>query len=69
VLQAPLHHDPTPGGPEAQIIYRRQYAQTLALIRTVHGAGAEPELLDRRRLRQECGLGLPAWAGAVVFIR
>jgi len=27
------------------------YAQTLALIRTVHGAGAEPELLDRRRLR------------------
>jgi squalene-associated FAD-dependent desaturase len=26
------------------------YAQTLALIRTVHGAGAEPELLDRRRL-------------------
>jgi len=29
------------------------YAQTLALIRTVHGAGAEPELLDRRRLRLE----------------
>src|SRR5450755_4302084 len=26
------------------------YAQTLALIRTVHGAGAEQELLDRRRL-------------------
>ena len=26
------------------------YAQTLALIRTVHGPGAEPELLDRRRL-------------------
>ena len=26
------------------------YAQTLALIRTVHGAGAEHELLDRRRL-------------------
>lgn len=30
-LQAPLHHDPTPGGPEAQMIYRRQYAETLAL--------------------------------------
>ena len=30
-LQVPLHHDPTPGGPEAQIIYRRQYAETLAL--------------------------------------
>ena len=29
------------------------YAQTLALIHTVHGAGAEPELLDRRRLRLE----------------
>jgi len=26
------------------------YAQTLALLRTVHGAGAEHELLDRRRL-------------------
>src|ERR1022692_3395881 len=26
------------------------YAQTLALIRTVHGAGAEHELLDRRPL-------------------
>jgi squalene-associated FAD-dependent desaturase len=26
------------------------YAQTLALIRTVHGAGAEHELLERRRL-------------------
>ncbi len=30
-LRAPLHHDPTPGGPEAQMIYRRQYAETLAL--------------------------------------
>ncbi|UFZ01731.1 hypothetical protein LQG66_20665 [Bradyrhizobium ontarionense] len=30
-LQAPLHHDPTPGGPEAQMVYRRQYAETLAL--------------------------------------
>jgi hypothetical protein len=30
-LRAPLHHDPTPGGPEAQAIYRRQYAETLAL--------------------------------------
>lgn len=30
-LQAPLHHDPTPGGPDAQTTYRRQYAETLAL--------------------------------------
>jgi hypothetical protein len=30
-LQTPLHHDPTPGGPEAQMTYRRQYAETLAL--------------------------------------
>jgi hypothetical protein len=30
-LQAALHHDPTPGGSEAQAIYRRQYAETLAL--------------------------------------
>jgi len=30
-LRAPLHHDPTPGGPKVQMIYRRQYAQTLAL--------------------------------------
>ena len=31
VLRKPLHHDPTPGGPEAHQLYRRQYAQTLAL--------------------------------------
>ncbi len=31
VLGTPLHHDPTPGGPEAQQRFRRQYAQTLAL--------------------------------------
>jgi len=36
-LQAPLHHDPTPGGPEAQMIYRRQYAETLALHERVFG--------------------------------
>jgi hypothetical protein len=30
-LRAQLHHDPTPGGPEAQMTYRRQYADTLAL--------------------------------------
>jgi hypothetical protein len=30
-LQAPLHHDPTPGGVEAQLLHRRQYAETLAL--------------------------------------
>jgi hypothetical protein len=31
VLRAPLHHDPTPGGREAQIRFRRQYAETMAL--------------------------------------
>lgn len=31
VLRQPLHHDPTPGGTEAQRLYRQQYAQTLAL--------------------------------------
>lgn len=31
VLRKPLHHDPTPGGPEAQRLYRMQYARTLAL--------------------------------------
>jgi hypothetical protein len=30
-LKGPLHHDPTPGGAEAQMNYRRQYAETLAL--------------------------------------
>jgi hypothetical protein len=37
-LRAPLHHDPTPGGPEAQKLYRRQYAQTLALHERAFGA-------------------------------
>lgn len=37
VLQSPLHHDPTPGGPEAQMTYRRQYAETLALHERVFG--------------------------------
>ena len=36
-LQAQLHHDPTPGGPEAQTIYRRQYAETLALHQRLFG--------------------------------
>jgi hypothetical protein len=43
-LQAPLHHDPTPGGPEAQMIYRRQYAETLALHERVFGPPS-PELM------------------------
>jgi squalene-associated FAD-dependent desaturase len=55
------------------------YAQTLALIRTVHGAGADHELLDRRRLcLNEPGVfrlstsGLPAplnLAVALLFAR
>ena len=55
------------------------YAQTLALIRTVHGAGAEHDLLDRRRLcLEEPGVfrlstpALPAplhLASAILFAR
>jgi hypothetical protein len=37
VLGKPLHHDPTPGGPEAQRCYRLQYAQTLALYEQFFG--------------------------------
>jgi len=37
VLGIPLHHDPTPGGPDAQAIYRRQYAETLALYEQAFG--------------------------------
>jgi hypothetical protein len=40
-LQAPLHHDPTPGGAEAQVIYRRQYAETLALHESFFGPPGE----------------------------
>ncbi len=40
-LQAPLHHDPTPGGPEAQMTYRAQYADTLALHEQFFGAPPE----------------------------
>jgi hypothetical protein len=49
-LRAPLHHDPTPGGPEAQIIYRRQYAETLALHERVFGPPS-PELWPATHLR------------------
>jgi hypothetical protein len=41
VLRTPLHHDPTPGGPEAQMRYRLQYAQTLALHERFFGAPDE----------------------------
>ena len=37
VLQTTLHHDPTPGGPEAQRRYHRQYAGTLALYERYFG--------------------------------
>ena len=37
VLRKTLHHDPTPGGPEAQQSYRRMYAQTLALHEAFFG--------------------------------
>ena len=40
-LQADLHHDPTPGGAEAQLIYRRQYAETLALHERFFGPPSE----------------------------
>ena len=37
VLQAPLHHDPTRGGPAEQRRFRGQYAATLALYEQVFG--------------------------------
>jgi hypothetical protein len=40
-LQAPLHHDPTPGGAVAQTTYRRQYAETLALHERFFGPPSE----------------------------
>jgi hypothetical protein len=43
VLKFPLHHDPTPGGPEAQRRYRQQYAETLALHERYFGA-PDPDL-------------------------
>ena len=36
-LGGALHHDPTPGGPEAQELYRRQYSETLALYERFFG--------------------------------
>ena len=36
-LQSRLHHDPTPGGLDAQANYRRHYAETLALHERVFG--------------------------------
>ncbi len=38
VLNTPLHHDPTEGGPEARQRFRRQYAETLALHERFFGA-------------------------------
>ena len=49
-LQAPLHHDPTPGGPEAQTIHRRLYAETLALHERVFGPPS-PDLWPATHLR------------------
>ena len=41
VLQAPLHHDPTPGGVAAQARFRAQYAETLALYEGFFGPPPE----------------------------
>ena len=41
VLQAPLHHDPTPGGKAAQACFRAQYAETLALYESCFGPPPE----------------------------
>ncbi|HYI46940.1 MAG TPA: hypothetical protein VEX35_00595 [Allosphingosinicella sp.] len=38
ILERPLHHDPTEGGPAEQGLYRGQYEATLARYRTVFGA-------------------------------
>jgi hypothetical protein len=49
-LRAPLHHDPTPGGAEAQMTYRAQYAETLALHERVFGPPS-PKLWPATHLR------------------
>lgn len=41
VLQAPLHHDPTPGGRAAQARFRAQYAETMALYEGFFGPPPE----------------------------
>jgi hypothetical protein len=49
-LRKPLHHDPTPGGSDAQRRYRQQYAQTLALHEQYFGpppAGLWPATHER----------------------
>ena len=51
-LRASLHHDPTPGGPEAQTVYRRQYAETLALHERFFGP-TSPELWPATHQRFE----------------
>ena len=40
VLEKPLHHNPTKGGPAERARYRAQYAATLALYRREFGAAA-----------------------------
>jgi hypothetical protein len=49
-LQAPLHHDPSPGSAEAQMIYHRQYAETLALHERFFGPPS-PEFWPATHLR------------------
>ena len=49
-LQMSLHHDPTPGGAEAQRTYRRQYAQTLRLHERYFGPPS-PELWPATHVR------------------
>ncbi|WP_315724258.1 MULTISPECIES: hypothetical protein [unclassified Bradyrhizobium] len=49
-LQSPLHHDPTPGGPDAQMTYRRQYAETLALHERFFGPPS-PDLWPATHIR------------------
>jgi hypothetical protein len=49
-LRAPLHHDPTSGRPEAQMIFRRQYAETLALHERFFGP-PRPEFWPATHLR------------------
>jgi hypothetical protein len=38
IIGAPLHHDPTEGGPAERVLYHGQYEGTLARYRTVFGA-------------------------------
>jgi hypothetical protein len=50
VLRAPLHHDPTPGGMQEKMRFRRQYAETMALYERFFGP-PDPDLWPATHVR------------------